>query len=352
MWPLVLAAGASIAGGFISANTTRKNGQIAQQTANRNALMQQQAGAQNAKMIRALGSANAGLVMSGGKYNAALAMMGGEYNAALAMMEADVNNQFIRSVANYNSLMQTAIASHNASLLEAEVDNVWEAADLDLTQLEQQRARTAGTAEAYFSASGVVMGQDSAADVVADINTQFELDKTIVRHNAEMEANRFLNEAAKSRFQGGLEARRILWEGQMATFQNTANANLRAAGYRVNAGIEAGGAMVNAGIQAGGILGQSMLDAATTRYNANVSAYNTRSEGYASYQAAKNLAGQQVLGGFLGAVTTGATLYGMQNTPTSGGTTTPSLSRQSVAPYAVNYRPSYRLTQPGTSLLA
>ena len=313
MWPILLAAGASIAGGLISANTTRNNGQIAQQTANANAALQQQAGQRNAQMITQFGAFNAGL-----------AMQAGQYNAALTMREGRINADLIKRVATFNATAQSQISEYNASLLEQEVDYVWEAADLDITQLEQRRAVTVGTAEANFAASGVVMGQDSPADVVADLNTQFEMDKLIIRHGADREATRYLDAAAKSRWEGTVTAQQILYEAELGAYGSVTNANLRAAGISMNAGL-----------QAAGIMGQAAIDSRTVLTNAQNQAYSTRYAGWSANQVAQNTAGQQVIAGFLGGITAGSSVYAMKALPTSGGTTlTPRTSTPQVTSYA------------------
>ena len=93
-----------------------------------------------------------------------------------------------------------------------------------------ERERERKTIEANQAASGTLMGVGSNAQVLIDQKTQEELDKFIVKHNADIQASRIQNAKAQNLWLGEMEMLKIGYEGQVSAGVAQANANLQAMG--------------------------------------------------------------------------------------------------------------------------
>jgi len=197
---------------------------------------------------------NADMVLQAGQANAAMIAGLAGANAALTMAAAKFNIGISSQVDQYNAKLRSFLGDFNASLLENEAQLVWEAAELDVMQMENQFARDLGTMRANYGKSGVLMDQDSTLEAQIDAQTQHELDVMIVRHGADLQAKKLQDAAARSRWEGNVEAQSIMYEGFMNNVMQFGQAALTAAGQVVQGNANAAMMMYNSQIQANQIL--------------------------------------------------------------------------------------------------
>ena len=306
-----------------------------------NAGMQRGVDKLNNKTMVALGMANANGQMAAGKINAALAIKAGEINAQTELMVADFNSRQIEMIAAYNSSIIGATALYNDSLLEDELDMMYEAMDLDLLLMDNQRAVERGAIEGQQAGSGVVMGQDSAAEVLIDSETQGALDAFVVRHNADQEARKISNARAKGIWEAQMSLHQTHWQGQMESFATRTNAQFRASNIMANAGLQAQGALANAASGAASTMAQTQIQSKANmlssdyRYQAGMAGANMQ------YSQNNQQIQNNFIQGMFGAATTGAASYFAYKPTTWPKTPTPQLPQAQVATHAVNYQPSY-----------
>lgn len=205
-WPMAVAAIVSIAGSALSARSA--SGQARNQRAwqQYNATMKR-----NSDMATLQAQS---LLMSA---NAQAAMIAGNTEAMLIQADTNFNRKLIEATTQYNNL-----------LLEEEIDQVWEASELDIMLLKAARDQERGAIEAQQSASGTVMNEGSNAQVLIGQKTQEELDAFVVQRNANMAVADLQNSIAQNTWQGGLQVKKLMWEGNLSAFGAKSNASLRA----------------------------------------------------------------------------------------------------------------------------
>jgi len=155
-------------------------------------------------------------------------MMLSEFNALMAAQTGKLNASLIASDTQYNIDLLGATTEYNNNLLEEELQLVWESADLDIKLLGMQRAIERGQIESFQSASGVQMGVGSLADTIVDQKTQEELDKFIIRHNADIKANQIENAIAQNTWKGTMAMIQTSFEGKKAIASTLFNSKLQA----------------------------------------------------------------------------------------------------------------------------
>lgn len=160
------------------------------------------------------------------KMNAAAQMAGAQMQAEITMAQAEKNAHIVMMTTEYND-----------ALYEQELGLMWEGAELDIKNLETQRARERGTMEAAQSVSGTVMGEGSNADAIVEQKTQESMDTFVLRHGADIQASKINNARAQSRWQGTTEALSILYDGEMGAFLTKNNAAISAAAGLAQANI-------------------------------------------------------------------------------------------------------------------
>lgn len=223
--------------------------------------------------------ANSDALLKTGKYNAASIMALGQLNMAMNLGMGNIETSIIRKKAEYNAGLRSMIGDYNATLLEDEARLVWEKADLDVEQLEEQYSVAEGKMQVGFGASGVIMNQDSPQDAIIDLRTSKALDTLIVRHGADIEAGKILDSAARSRWEGNLAAHQIITEGKLDIFGTYGSRYLNAVG---------------AGAQAA-------INANSTMYNAEVSSWQTLTSGQISSTNQQNQATSNLVSGLFSA---------------------------------------------------
>lgn len=123
----------------------------------------------------------------------------------------------------YNVDLINATVAYNDSLFDQQIDSVWEAAGLDLKALQIERAKERGSIEAQQASSGVVMGQDSAADVVINQETMEALDAFVIQHNADLKVREVQNAKTRSEWEGYTQVQKLLYEGRLNSIANQAS---------------------------------------------------------------------------------------------------------------------------------
>jgi hypothetical protein len=172
--------------------------------------------------------ANAQSSVKSAKYNAEQELMGGIYNANMVTASARANNMLedaaakigardTLDIAGYNANLRQLVGDYNASILESEATLIHQAAGVDVELVNQDVSRRRGDIIASYGASGVQINDtDSVADALVDAQSTAELNKFIIRHGADLQATKLLNEATRSRWDGATAAQQIMYEGNMA----------------------------------------------------------------------------------------------------------------------------------------
>lgn len=361
-WWIPMAIGA--AGSVIQANSASKQNSNQLSWNRYNSQMAYNTEMANVEAGLAIGGLNAAAQMAAGQANAAMEMAAGKFNAQLEMMGAEFNARAIGQIAQYNASLISLTTDYNTTLLEDEEAMMWEAAELDLLHLANQRAIERGQIEGQQAASGVVMGQDSAADVIISQQAQAELDSFVVRHNANREAERIRIEIDKNVFSGQLAWQQTMFQGAMDQHMTRTNAKFRALGIMANASLSAAGTIANASLGAAATMGQAQIGAAAGRASARYG-YNAGIAGaQMQYDQNKTSIKNNLVSGLFGAAASGATNY-FSMKPTSAGqslgfttqTQKYSTATRSASQLARQGSPAWervlrgQMTQPGTSLM-
>lgn len=205
-------------------------------------------------------------------YNIEAAQVIASFNAQSIALKAGADAKVAYRNATYNAGLILATTQFNQSLLETELENVWQDMDLDLEQLEFYKLREKGAIIASQAASGTVIGEGSNEDVVVSQQAQRMLDAEIIKFGADRRAATIQNEMAKSSWEGQIAIDRTLWEGQIAGFQSRSSAALTA----------------------GSILTESAIRTAADKYSAD-QAYEVGKSGIAMDRSSYNSAQTQAM---------------------------------------------------------
>jgi len=321
-WWIPMAIGA--AGSLITAGSQNKQNANQRAWSQYNATMQYNTDVGNIKAQTAIAGMNAAMQMAAGKAN-----------AKIALATAEINSETTRMIAAYNNQLITATSLYNDSLYEQELSLMWDAMDLDLELMANERAVERGGIEAAQSASGTVMGQGSNEDVIVNQMTQEAMDATVVRHRADIEAKRIGDARAQSLWTAQNEVMHTWFMGEMEALTLTSNARMQAAGAMANASISAAGTLATAGIaeKAGMMSAQNSLSSGM--WGAQL-----------GYDQNKNTIQTNLVRGLFGAAGAGASSYFAQKpttyTPIGGGN--PSSGKYGGLGYG------HGLSVPGSSL--
>ena len=285
-----------------------------------------------------------------GGMNAAMQMAAGKMNAQIELAAGEINAQAIEGIARYNASLINLTTDYNTLLLEDELAMLWEAAELDMLHLENQRAVEKGQIEAGQAASGTVMGQDSNADVLISQQTAADLDAFIVRHNANRQAEGIRIQIDENVFNGQLAWQQTMFKGAMDSMLTRTNAQLGAIG-----------SVANAAVGAASTMGQTAIQAAAGRQSARYALDAGMAGAQMQYDQNSTTIKNNFVSGLFGSLSVGATNYfGMkQPTATLGFKPTVQLSTasKSASQLARSGSPAWervlagQISQPGTSLL-
>ncbi len=202
----------------------------------------------NARASRTAAQYNYQQTLRTAKFNNQISSAVTAANNAVIMGAAQVTSGITQQIALYNAELKRTVANHNALLLENEAELVYEAAELDAEQFIRAADQQQGAMKVAYGASGVVMDdpRDTPSQRLLDAEIEEELEVSIIRHNADIQASKLLLGAATSRWEGEVAANQIIFEGF-----SSANAN-----------------MVQAGAQVIGNTAQTALDNAARTFNA------------------------------------------------------------------------------------
>jgi len=168
-------------------------------------------------------------------------------NASAVAAAGAIQATAIEQTAKFNANMIRQTADYNDSLLEEELSLMWDSINLDLQLLDNQRAVERGELRANQAASGVIMDQDSAQDVVVDQKTQEALDAFIIRHGGDIQAAKINNARAQGQWQADAQIVKTIWEGQMGAWAARASAGAQAGAIRASGNIAAAADTISAG---------------------------------------------------------------------------------------------------------
>lgn len=240
MWPMIVTAAASAVYSAVSSSNQAKS---------------------NAKNTRAAALAN-----SRAATQAAIANRNASYaianaNIAIAASQANFANQANWIVAQRNQRLIEAQTEYSQLLLDREEDLLWDQLELDVKQREKIRDSDVGAYEAEVSASGIVIGEGSTANVAEHIITEADFDTMVMRHNADIAATDILNARARSEWEGMMAVQQAMWDGATNSASSTLSALSSAAGIGAQTTINSSAAMT-----------QTYLNNWSSMYNANLQA--------------------------------------------------------------------------------
>jgi len=258
----------------------------------------------------------------------------------------------------YNNGILLGTNAYNNALLDAEIAEMWEAAELDIVHLENQRARERGEITVK-NFSGIELEGGSYEDVMVDSTTQQYLDTFVVEKGAADKQNAYYREIAKNNYNTGLLMQQGAWEGQLNKYNlllgaqaNYLNAQAGVASTLLQGAANLAGSAMN--IQAGAASAKSAYEAgmigADFQYGSNE-------------QQIKN----NFTAGLFGSVGMGISAYYSQKQPQStynfitaagGAPQTTTLSKSagsgvySNASFNTGYKTQVTLADPGSTMFS
>lgn len=250
MWPLVAVAAVSAVYNATSASSAAKA---------------------NAKSVRVTADNNAKMAVDVAKANVVQRQATTKLNNEMTLEKASMSNKMSQLTAERNAYLARTKSAYSNLLLDQEEIKLWDGLDLDVKQRDKARAQDLGSFEARTGASGITIGEDSAADVAAFINGQASFDEMVLRHNANNTATDILNAKARNLWEGEQLAQEIMWESATSQTAELINANMSIYGENAQAGIDIANmvdqanmgnniGMVNAQNQAKSIIAQGQRD--------------------------------------------------------------------------------------------
>lgn len=158
-------------------------------------------------------------------------------NNSLDMFANMSDNQFIQMRTAYNAGVTRNMADYNAHLLEDEAANVYDSLGLDLFQFDEMMNDLKGKTRLGYAAAGVRL--DSPGDTpeldLLDLSVEGELDKLIMRRNADTQAKYFLDQAAKGQYEANQAVNQMIFEGGIQQAQNNTQTALSIVGRTASA---------------------------------------------------------------------------------------------------------------------
>lgn len=240
-----------------------------------------------ARATREYGQTNARNTELAGLRTSQMQLMSSSFNAGMQWAVGGMEAKSIWDRATYNAMAVTYTSEYNAAMKDREAAEIWQRADLDMELLHLARERERGDITVAYAHNGIELDSMSTpAQALLDSQTSEELDKLIVRFNADSSAGKALDAAALSRWEGKTSRQQILWEGN------------------VNSQIT----LMNAGVRRSSTLMQGSLDAAMSRWNAYTNADSLLYQAYydaSQQEAAGDAAAADGLFGGIGTIAGG-----------------------------------------------
>ncbi len=184
------------------------------------------------------------------QYNADQQIAWGQTQASLTMMSAAYNASNIRNQAEYNIAQQALLNEYNVdlayetlayndALYDDEVDQIYDALDMESEQLHVDYVKARGATVAQQASSGTTIGVGSNKDVVIDMTAEEALFQLVLQNNADVEAASVLNSQAQGRWETEMSIQKLWYEGELS-----------AASMRYTAGAEANAALFTGALNA------------------------------------------------------------------------------------------------------
>lgn len=183
----------------------------------------------NAANARAAGAYNAAQSRATGKVNAENAKTLSEYNAKNVIADGDRDAQLVRTIADFNSDMQVNLNDFNNHLLDQDIGLLWEELDLDLRQYSMEAVEALNKSQLKYMASGTLLGKgDSLDQALIDEKTKFDVDKLIMRNNADISMRKLQDSQAKGNYETDLAVSELQFNGEVNAFKTLTSAESRA----------------------------------------------------------------------------------------------------------------------------
>lgn len=256
--------------------------------------------------------------------SAMIAAMNARNVAAMANFKA----KMIQTDMERNIELMKGAEAYNSSLIDADIDVLWENMELDTETIKRYRGVERGVIEAGQSISSITMNQDSAAEVITDQMAQEALELVSLERGATQQANLLLNDQARGRYDLAVGIQNVMFEGRMAQIGEIGSSQLQAAGILAESHMrtQAGGWSAASGFNSGMQNNQFNFD----------SNQNDITNGFVQ--------------GMFSAASSGVSGYYQQKVPTAGSTA----SSTSFGPYKSGYKPAIQQSgaSTGNSLLS
>lgn len=242
---------------------------------------------------------NATVAHNNEQSNIASQTMLGMFNAMMLKKAADTKAGISKQNANYNASLIRAKTDYNDALLEEEENLLWESVGLDLKLLERQRAVERGGIVADQGASGTTIGIGSNQDTVVDQMTQEMLDAFVIQHNADQKAASIRNARARNEWEGDMQVKQTLYDGEMGAFVATDNARNQSMGMLADTFITGNANKVSSNTSLNTNLSSSKL--AYDQNNSRISQqfaqglFSAASKGFQGYYGTKDVSNDSLL---------------------------------------------------------
>jgi len=256
-WQLLAMAAASIVQGISASNTAKKNAASARETAERNATIIQNTANYNADIYMKTAGAIEGI--------------------------AGANAAAIEGFANYNADVIGMVANYNAQFNEMDARYTLDAAELDVDRTDREIYNLIGKNKTYYAGAGVRTNSGSPEDVEISTRTQGDIDIAIIRRGAQVEAQRFLDAAAMTRWQGSTDAATTRYQGELQGWQTRTQGSFDAGVMRDKAAMTSYEGEMNAMMtRINGASQASLYDSAAT--DALVGGFTSAATSYLGYK--------------------------------------------------------------------
>lgn len=241
----------------------------------------------SASSATATSNANAQAYEDMGNYNADVYLATGEANAANIMKMAEMNAGIAEDFADYNADIIEMVAEYNALLNENDARYVIDAAEIEVDQTDKQIRQLMGKNRAYYAGAGVQVNSGSPVDAEIDVRTQGDIDISIIRRGAVVEAAKFQDAAAMTKWQGDTDATLTRYQGRIQGFQTR----------------------VQGGYQSSQVLATATNQANMSRYQGEVNGIMTRFNGQQQASLYNQQASQSMRSGVIGAASMATQAY-------------------------------------------
>jgi hypothetical protein len=186
-------------------------------------------GGAQAKTQRAWEQYNANRAYSTAVQNAASYRAISSINAKLATMRGQMQAEAAWTTTLFDVELIKATSEYNSGLLDRQLEELWDAEELDQEILANTRAVERGQIVAKQASSGFAIGEGSHKEVVIDQRTQEALESFAIAHNADIQARSILNAQSQGQWQAHMAIQKTLFKGMTASISALASSSLEGA---------------------------------------------------------------------------------------------------------------------------